>query len=200
MTLARTLKRAARTLAVLGVLLPVAAPLGAQPAQPPGPPGPGGPGRPGPQRPGGMPQPAPLPVPHEPEIPRKPPTKEDQDKQLERVKRQAADRKAKRDERGRDRRKALRKTMRRWLRGGPITESVRAGLQEHARRIARLLRLEEIAAARNDYELAMRIEKLVARENARHDKWLRDLSRPAKPTATAAGSSATASPKEETQP
>jgi hypothetical protein len=200
MRLPRTLRRWTRTLAVLGVLLPVAAPLGAQPAQPPGPHGPGRPGRSEPGRPGGMPQPAPLPVPHEPEIPHKPPTKEDQDKQLERVKRQAVDRKAKRDERARDRRKALRKTMRRWLRGGPITESVRAGLQEHARRIARLLRLEEIAATRNDYDLVMRIEKLVARENSRHDKWLRELSRPPKPTPPAPGGSATAGSPEEARP
>jgi hypothetical protein len=90
--------------------------------------------------------------------------------------------------------------MRRWLRGAPMTEPVREGLREHARRVARLLRLQEIAANRNDYDMVMRIDKLVARENSRHDKWLRELSRPPKPAPPAPSALPSASAAEEGQP
>jgi hypothetical protein len=129
-----------------------------------------------PMPPGPQPRPAPLTPPRPKAAPTKPPTEEQINKRLQRVKRRAEERRAKREQRQRDRRKALRKKLRRMLRGAPITPDVRAGLQEHARRTARLRRIREIAAEKRDYDVVVRVDKLIKKQDSSHDRWLRQLS------------------------
>lgn len=143
------------------LLAGLAQPVVAQPARPKGP----------------MPRPAPMRPPHAERGPKKPPSKEQIEKHLERVKRRATERRAKREQRQRARRKALRSQLQRLLAGGPITGAIRDELRTHARRIAQLRRIREIAAEKDDYDMVIRIDKLIGRENARYDKWLRDLPR-----------------------
>jgi hypothetical protein len=126
-----------------------------------------------------MPTPKPLPPPHARRDSKRKPTKEQIEKRLKRVKRRATERRDKREQRQRDRRKALRKKLRRLLRGAPITDEIRTALRDHARRVARLRRVREIAAEKDDYDMVVRIDKLIAKENSSHDKWLRDLPRKA---------------------
>jgi hypothetical protein len=44
--------------------------------------------------------------------------------------------------------------------------------QKHARRLARLERAREVADASGKDDLVARIDKLIEKENARHEKWL----------------------------
>lgn len=177
-----------RNALLLGALVSLSAPALGQPAAP------------GPIAPPAIPKP--LPRPDGPGGPgaREQPTEEAKGKQLERIKRQAAERKAKRQQRAADRRKALRKTMNKWLKGGPITPAVRDELRDHARRVARLLRLQELAASRNDYDTVKRVERLLARENSRHDRFLRDLSRPPRPAPAKSAAAASAQPAPTSSP
>jgi hypothetical protein len=151
-----------RNALLLGALVTLAAPALGQPVAPPD-------------------LPRPLPRPEGAGAPREAPSEEAKGRQLERVKRQAAERRAKRAERARDRKKALRKSMNKWLKGGPITPEVREELRTHAHRVARLLRVQELAANRGDYDTVKRVERLVTRENSRHERFLRDFGRPPRP-------------------
>jgi len=134
-----------------------------------------------PRPPGPRPRPAPLTPPRPQAAPTKPRTEEQIHKRLQRVKRRADERRAKREQRQRDRRKALRKKLRRTLRGAPITPEIRTGLQDHARRTARLRRIREIAAEKRDYDLVVRVDKLIKKQDSSHDRWLRKLSTTTKP-------------------
>lgn len=57
--------------------------------------------------------------------------------------------------------------------------AVRAALERHARRTARLDWLEEVAVEKNDGAALARIDALRAKENARHEKWMSERSKPA---------------------
>lgn len=82
------------------------------------------------------------------------------------------ERKAKRNER-RDQHRTLMKEM--W---GPIHElsPVRAELRSHAWRMARLQRLYELAAEKNDEKLLARVEKLMDHERERHQARMQAFS------------------------
>jgi hypothetical protein len=112
------------------------------------------------------------------------PPKETPEKQIERAKRQAAERRATRDARARDARRELARSLRRWLRGGPMTDAVREELRAHARRKARLLRVQELAAAAGDIDTMKQVDRLLSRETSRHERTLREMGRPSRPPAS----------------
>jgi hypothetical protein len=58
------------------------------------------------------------------------------------------------------------------LKGKPFAAPMREELQRHARRLARLDRAKSVAAEANDTETVTRVDKLIEKENARHDKWM----------------------------
>ena len=69
-------------------------------------------------------------------------------------------------------REELRTKIKAALKGRAFTPAMKEQLTRHARRIARLDRVKELAAAANDTEATARVDKLIARENARQEKWL----------------------------
>lgn len=58
------------------------------------------------------------------------------------------------------------------LKGKPMHASLREELKRHARRLARLDRIEALAKDANDEDVLARVKKLIDKENARHDKWM----------------------------
>lgn len=58
------------------------------------------------------------------------------------------------------------------LKGKPLVAPMREELQRHARRLARLDRAKTVATEANDTETVTRVDKLIEKENARHDKWM----------------------------
>ena len=129
-------------------------------------------------------RPAPLQPPRASSESHQPPSKERIDKRLAQVKRRAAERRAKRKQRQHDRREALRQRLQRMLRDRPLTDEIQKELRTHARRVAQLRRIREIGAEQADYDLVIRVDKLISRENSHHDRWFRDLSRNRQPGRT----------------
>ena len=115
------------------------------------------------------------------------PTPEQIDKRLARVVKRAEERAKKRDRRQRDRKRALGKRLGRRLDGGAITPKIEDELKLHAGRVAKLRRIRYIAAVEKDYATVLAVDKLLARENARHERWWRTTMRPnaAAPTGSA---------------
>ncbi len=58
------------------------------------------------------------------------------------------------------------------LKGKPMATAMREELQRHARRLARLDRAKSVATDAKDTDTATRVDKLIEKENARHDKWM----------------------------
>jgi hypothetical protein len=58
------------------------------------------------------------------------------------------------------------------LKGQPAPAALKQELERHARRVARLTRIKSIAKAENDDDSVTRADKLLAKENDRHDKWI----------------------------
>jgi hypothetical protein len=102
-----------------------------------------------------------------------PPTPEQIEKRLARVIRRAEARAKKREQRQRDRKRALGKRLGRRLRGADITPAIEDELKLHAQRVAKLRRIRYVAALEKDYEAVRAVDKLLARENARHERWWR---------------------------
>lgn len=57
------------------------------------------------------------------------------------------------------------------LKGQPMSEALRQELTRHARRLARLERVKAVASEAKDDAAVERASKLIAMENARHDKF-----------------------------
>lgn len=92
---------------------------------------------------------------------------------------QAAARRAKRDQA----RKQQHEGLTRRLQGRDVPPALRAELRTHARRISRLLRVRELASV-SDRRSLVRIDDLITRENARHERrvvMLIDLAKAARP-------------------
>jgi hypothetical protein len=79
------------------------------------------------------------------------------------------DARAQRKKAGRDK---MRKALKATLKGKPMSAAFKQELKRHARRLARLERILELAAEAEDDESLERAEKLLAKENARHGKWM----------------------------
>lgn len=73
-----------------------------------------------------------------------------------------------------------RKHMRKY-RKGPITAPIIEKQRRHARRMAKLNRIRELATAKNDSKTLERLDKLQGLEEARHAKWLQ--AQPGEPAA-----------------
>lgn len=101
-----------------------------------------------------------------------PRTPEERKARLERHKKWSKDWHTRRDQHKKARIKRLRYRLHRALAGKPIPEPVRAELDAHARRMARLYRLKELAVAKEDEGAIEQVEALVRRENARHERWI----------------------------
>lgn len=99
-------------------------------------------------------------------------------------------------------REARRNTQREQLRTsikGPMTESMKQEIRRHAQRVARIERIKALAIEAKDKEVTERADKLLAKENARHDKWVSNAgkqtgqpSKAAEPATAAAGTPAAA--------
>jgi hypothetical protein len=59
---------------------------------------------------------------------------------------------------------------------GPMDEAAKQELRRHAERVARLERIKSLAETAKDTDVAERATKLLAKENARHDKWMEKLA------------------------
>jgi hypothetical protein len=57
------------------------------------------------------------------------------------------------------------------LRGQPMSEAMTQELSRHARRLARLERIKAVALDAKDTAVVERVNKLIDKENARHDKF-----------------------------
>lgn len=102
------------------------------------------------------------------------PSQDQIDKRIERVKQGGAARKAKREQRQRDTRRAMRKRLARALGGEPITPEIKEELQLHGQRTARLRRIRLVAATKGNYDAVVRTDRALARESSRHDRWWRE--------------------------
>lgn len=99
-------------------------------------------------------------------------------------------------------REARRNTQREKLRTsikGPMTESMKQEVRRHAQRVARIERIKALAIEAKDKEATERADKLLTKENARHDKWVSNAgketgqpSKAAEPATAAAGTPAAA--------
>lgn len=74
---------------------------------------------------------------------------------------------AEREARREKEREALRSSIH-----GPMTEAMREELRRHARRLARIERIRALAVEAKDKDATERADKLLAKENARHEKWM----------------------------
>lgn len=101
------------------------------------------------------------------------PTAEQKKKRLERVLARAAERERTREQRRDDRRRALKKRLGRKLKDAPVSESITRELALHARRVASLRQIRDVAARENDFESVASVDRILAQENARHERWWR---------------------------
>ena len=79
---------------------------------------------------------------------------------------------AERKERAKKDRDELKKKVQEKLANRPMAQAMKEELARHARRVARILRVKEVAQTENDDDAVQRADKLLAKENARHDKWM----------------------------
>lgn len=66
----------------------------------------------------------------------------------------------------------IKKKVEEKLKGQAMVAPLKEELKRHARRISRLERAKDVAQEANDADTVSRIDKLVAKENDRHDKWM----------------------------
>lgn len=78
------------------------------------------------------------------------------------------DRKAK----AKEHRAEIKKKVEEKLKGQPMVAAMKEELKRHARRLSRLERAKDVAEGANDADTVARIDKLIAKENGRHDKWM----------------------------
>ena len=67
---------------------------------------------------------------------------------------------------------ALRAKVVAALKGHPMTQAMTEEVKNHARRLARLERVKDLAEDAKDTDAAARVDKLIAKENARHEAWM----------------------------
>jgi hypothetical protein len=68
----------------------------------------------------------------------------------------------------------------------PVDDALKQELRLHAERTARVERIKSVAADAKDADAGERAAKLLAKENARHDKWMDKHAAGAAPTPAAA--------------
>lgn len=77
-----------------------------------------------------------------------------------------------RKERGKKDRDELRKKVQDKLKNQPMAKAMKEELERHARRVARITRVKEVAVTEKDDDAQKRADELLKKENARHDKWM----------------------------
>lgn len=117
---------------------------------------------------------------HEPPDNSVEPTEAQKAKRLERVLRRAEARSRNREQRTKDRRLHLRKRLGRHLKGAEITPELVEELRRHAERTALLRQIRFVAAQQKDYDAVVSADKVLARENSRHERWWRTVLRQAR--------------------
>lgn len=108
------------------------------------------------------------------------PTAEQKAKRLERVTRLARKRIKTREERAVSDRIKLHKRLARHLEGAPIRPDIKQELTTHARRVAQLRQIRYLAADNGDYDSVVAVDKALALENSRHERWWRAIIRAAR--------------------
>jgi len=96
----------------------------------------------------------------------------DPDTVVEQVKARAEERRANRANRAKQLRSEARKRAKEALHGTPMQPSFKQEMRRHARRMARLHRLQAVAAEAGNTEAMQRVDKLLSKENTRHDRWV----------------------------
>jgi hypothetical protein len=71
-----------------------------------------------------------------------------------------------------DVRAEVKKQVEAALKGKPMEAGMKEELKRHAQRTARLERAKSVADEAKDADTVARVDKLIEKENARHDKWL----------------------------
>jgi bacterioferritin (cytochrome b1) len=74
--------------------------------------------------------------------------------------------------RSKEEKPALRARANTAPKGQPMSEALKEEVKRHARRLARLERAKDVAEEKEDDAAIERVNKLVGKENARHDRWL----------------------------
>lgn len=100
------------------------------------------------------------------------PDKDRMDKRLERIKQRAEERRATRDRRSHALRIQTRQRALAALRGKPMSQAFQQELRRHARRMARLARIQTVAAESGDVDVIQRVDVLLVKEKKRHQRWL----------------------------
>lgn len=80
--------------------------------------------------------------------------------------------KAERKDRAKKERDELRGKVQASLKNRPMEQAMKEELQRHARRLARIARVKEVATAEKDDDAGARADKLLKKEQERHDKWM----------------------------
>ncbi|MGC4095371.1 MAG: hypothetical protein QM756_47085 [Polyangiaceae bacterium] len=100
-----------------------------------------------------------------------------------------------RSERARDHRLHERERMRHMFRGGPPPQGLADEMKRHAHRVARIERARQVAEQAKDTEGVARAEKLLTKENERHERWLsKQTAAPAPSAAPSAAAPAGSAP------
>ncbi len=101
-------------------------------------------------------------------------------KRLESVIRQAERRRRTVEQRSKDRREFIRRRLGRHLNGGELTPELVAELKVHAERTALLREIRYVSAKEKDYDTVVAADKVLARQNSRHELWWRTVLREAR--------------------
>lgn len=107
------------------------------------------------------------------------PSEEEKKQRIAAIKKRAEERNARREQIRKDRRQALRRRLQGKLEGQPLTAPMSKELSVHARRMARLRRVRYLSASAGDYDSIETVDKLIGKENARHEAWWRSIRRSA---------------------
>lgn len=93
-------------------------------------------------------------------------------KRLARIKQRAAERYETRAKRSQVLRIQTRQRALAALRGKPMSQAFQQELRRHARRLARLARIQTVAAEAGDMAVIQRVDVLLVKEKKRHQRWL----------------------------
>lgn len=91
---------------------------------------------------------------------------------LERIKQRATQRAQQRGARAKMLRKKAKMQAKAALRGKPMEKALKQELLRHARRMARLHRIEALAAETGNGDAVTRVETLMQKEMRRHNRWI----------------------------
>lgn len=113
--------------------------------------------------------------PHKPGQPGEKLSKDDVKDRLKKVRKRHKARKEARKDHRKERRAEIRKSVRKHFKGKKFGKKVgkqmRNELTVHSKRMARLRRIQFVAAKKDDFETVEKVDALIAREQNRHQTW-----------------------------